>query len=178
MKAKWVPLENIVFTDFVSRQYEYIFSLSKPRQQECIPVGCVPSAAVAVTGGCLPRGCLPRGVSARRGVSDTPPVDRMTDTCKNITSPNYVADGNSPQFGIFNLVPGLSSVETIAEHLSVLVVPEVITDGVTSTSVGWRHFRSSNPRVGGVVRRNLVPTRITRSNWANKVNYLSNKHSV
>ena len=34
-------------------------------------------------GGCLPRGCLPReGVSARH-----PPMDRMTDACKNITLP-------------------------------------------------------------------------------------------
>ena len=82
-------------------------------KQECIPVGCVPSAAVAICwgGGCLPggvsaqRGCLPRGgvcpgvclpggvsaqgagVSAGVCLADTPPVDRMTDPCENITLP-------------------------------------------------------------------------------------------
>ena len=35
----------------------------KPRQQECIPVGCVPSAAETVS--VSDRGCLSRGVSAR-----------------------------------------------------------------------------------------------------------------
>ena len=40
-------------------------------EQECIPVGCVPSAAVAVGG----------------GVSTSPPVNRITDACKNITLP-------------------------------------------------------------------------------------------
>ena len=49
--------------------------------QECIPVGCVPSAAVAV----CPGGGYPHkegGVSGRQ-----PPVNRMTDRCKNITLP-------------------------------------------------------------------------------------------
>ena len=71
--------------------------------QECIPVGRVPSAAVAVCWGrgCLPakgrlpRGWLSRGVSARgvcvskHALSQTPhpPVNRMTDRCKNITFP-------------------------------------------------------------------------------------------
>ena len=54
--------------------------MKKKQKQECIPVGCVPSAAVAV--------CW-RGVSARGLVSQhalkriPPPVDRMTDRCKN-----------------------------------------------------------------------------------------------
>ena len=40
--------------------------------QECIPVGCILSSVVAVPGG---------GVSA----CQTPPVNRMADTCKTIT---------------------------------------------------------------------------------------------
>ena len=76
--------------------------------QECIPVGCVPSATVAFSGGvclggvcpgrCLPREggvypggvcprCLPRGGCLRGGLEYTPPVNRMTDRCKNITFP-------------------------------------------------------------------------------------------
>ena len=51
-------------------------------KQECIPVGCVPSAAVAVCPGGSTRGGLPGGV-----LPDTPPCDRMTDRCKNITLP-------------------------------------------------------------------------------------------
>ena len=66
-------------------------------KQECIPVGCVPSAAVAVSapgvgGVCLLRGGLVRGgvpvpggcACSREGVV-SPPVNRMTDRCKNIT---------------------------------------------------------------------------------------------
>ena len=71
--------------------------------QECIPVGCVPSAAVAVCwgvsalgvsahGGCLPMGgCLPKGGVCPWGAYPSmhwgrhPPVNRMTDRCKNIT---------------------------------------------------------------------------------------------
>ena len=65
-------------------------------KQECIPVGCVPSAAVAVSGVCVPRGCLPVGGGLPGGVSDIgggvhlPPVDRMTDTCENITFPQLL----------------------------------------------------------------------------------------
>ena len=84
---------------------------TKILQQECIPVECVPSAAVAFSRGrvvclggvcprgCLPRGCLPKGVSASGGAclgecllremsaqrGCTPPMDRMTDACENIT---------------------------------------------------------------------------------------------
>ena len=75
--------------------------------QECIPVGCIPSATVAILGGlllgggsalggCLLWGCLlwggacfgdacSWGVVSQHALRQTPPVDRMTDTCKNIT---------------------------------------------------------------------------------------------
>ena len=39
-------------------------------------------------GGCLPRGCLPIGVACPGGIClgvCTPPVNRITDRCKNIT---------------------------------------------------------------------------------------------
>ena len=39
-------------------------------------------------GGWLPRGCLP-GESAQGGY-DSPPVDRMTDACENITFPQLL----------------------------------------------------------------------------------------
>ena len=59
------------------------------RKQECIPVGCVPSAAVAITvcpgGGSAQGGGVCPGESVYGGVH--PPVDRMTDRCKNITLP-------------------------------------------------------------------------------------------
>ena len=55
--------------------------------------GGVCPGGVCLEGGCLPRGCLlggvcPGGVSApvHTGMH-TPPVDRMTDMCKNITLP-------------------------------------------------------------------------------------------
>ena len=56
----------------------------------CLPGGCLPARGVsarqgefACQGGVYLRGgCLPRGVSARH-----PPVDRMTDSCENITLP-------------------------------------------------------------------------------------------
>ena len=69
-------------------------------QQEGIPVGCVPSAGVAVGGGgglSAGEGVSAQGwVSAWEGVCpggvcpsacwDTPPVNRMTDACENVTS--------------------------------------------------------------------------------------------
>ena len=57
-------------------------------EQECIPVGCVPSAAVAVFfgGGEVSAGGVYPGVSAQLG-GVCPPLDRMTDRCKNITLP-------------------------------------------------------------------------------------------
>ena len=74
-------------------------------EQECIPVGCVPSAAggVCLGGVCPGAECLPGGVSAQGGMvcipscteADIPPVNRMTDRCKNITLPQAsFADGN------------------------------------------------------------------------------------
>ena len=48
--------------------------------QKCIPVRCVPSAAVAISW----------GVSAQGGVCQTPPLDRMTDICGNITFPQLL----------------------------------------------------------------------------------------
>ena len=66
-------------------------------KQECIPAGCVPAArrpyaGVYVPGGGVsaPGGVCSRGGSAPGGVSQhalrqTPPVNRMTDRCKNIT---------------------------------------------------------------------------------------------
>ena len=48
-------------------------------------------------GGVCLEGCLPGGVSAQGGVApnpdpeaDTPPVDRMTDACENITFPQLL----------------------------------------------------------------------------------------
>ena len=69
--------------------------------QDCIPVGCIPPAcspflpACAVQGDAgSPGGCLLRGVSASGGgvsqhaLRHTPlPVNRITDSCKNITFP-------------------------------------------------------------------------------------------
>ena len=50
----------------------------------CLPRECLPRAVGVCLGGRLPRvWCLPRGCLA-----DTPhPVNRMTDTCENITLP-------------------------------------------------------------------------------------------
>ena len=51
--------------------------------------GCLPGRGVSAQEG----GVCPEGVSAQGGVcpegclSDTPPVDRMTDACENITLP-------------------------------------------------------------------------------------------
>ena len=75
-------------------------------KQVCIPIGCVPPAgcpylpAYTAPGGVYSRGCLLRGkggvcsqggVCSRGGIpacteADTP-VNRITDTCKNITLP-------------------------------------------------------------------------------------------
>ena len=50
----------------------------------CMPGGCLPARGSACQGG-LPAG----GSACQGGVSacNNPPVDRMTDTCKNITLP-------------------------------------------------------------------------------------------
>ena len=75
--------------------------MRKSIPQECIPVGCVPSAAVAVSapggvpgpggGGVWSGGVPGAGVSGPGGLvsqhalRQTPPVNRITDRCKNIT---------------------------------------------------------------------------------------------
>ena len=51
----------------------------------CLPRECLPGRGVCAEE-CLPgRGCLRRGVSAQRVSARHPPVERMTDSCKNIT---------------------------------------------------------------------------------------------
>ena len=52
-----------------------------------LPRGCLPRGVSA--GGCLPRGCLARGCLLRVfcHTHPLPPVNRMTDTCENITLP-------------------------------------------------------------------------------------------
>ena len=92
--------------------------------QECIPVGCLPPACCPggclVLGGCLlPRegeeGCLVWGGVCSQGgdwsgdgipactEADSPPVNRITDTCKNITLPQLslravINDSSSKEF--------------------------------------------------------------------------------
>ena len=70
-------------------------------KQDCIPVGCVPPAccqylpAYTVLGGLLlggawSQGCLllvTEGCIPAYNGPDLPPVNRITDTCKNITLP-------------------------------------------------------------------------------------------
>ena len=53
-------------------------------EQECIPVGCVPADRRPYAGVCFPGGGGPP--SSRGGLlARPPPVNRMTDRCKNIT---------------------------------------------------------------------------------------------
>ena len=70
-------------------------------KQVCIPVRCVPPACLpsvfggeggVASRGCIhPRGCIQRGVcihmSCVLDAPTLPPMDRMTDTCENITFP-------------------------------------------------------------------------------------------
>ena len=51
-------------------------------KQECIPVGCVPAAHWPYAGVCFPGGGVLLGGFSLPG---DPPVNRITDTCKNIT---------------------------------------------------------------------------------------------
>ena len=80
--------------------------------------GCLPARGVSPCQGCLParRRCLPAmGVSVCQGVSayqggvfllggvrlpDPSPVDRMTDTCKNITLPQADSKKQSRHFSL------------------------------------------------------------------------------
>ena len=66
--------------------------------QECIPVGYIPPAAVAAGGEGPAAGCLPGGICVGRFLPGgcvcltrgcTPPVNRMTDACENITFPRH-----------------------------------------------------------------------------------------
>ena len=97
-----------ISNQIISNQSQIIFI----SQQECIPVGCVPYVRCSgrllggvcpggsAQGGCLPGGVCPGGVSlgglcpggvsaAQGGVclGGCLPVNRITDRCKNITSP-------------------------------------------------------------------------------------------
>ena len=89
-------------------------------KQECIPVGCVPAAHRSYAGVCFPGGgclvwgvmclvlggvCLVRGgcawsgggsASVPCGIPPPPPVNRMTNRCKNITLAT-IAAGNNQQ---------------------------------------------------------------------------------
>ena len=76
-------------------------SIPQHVSQEYIPLRCVPAAAVAATrcwslgvfrGGVPTRGlptlgCANWGVCLLGGLPYTPTLDRMTDTCENITLP-------------------------------------------------------------------------------------------
>ena len=48
-----------------------------------LPRGCLPR-------GCLPRGCLPGGCTPPWSQRQNPPVNRITDRCKNITFPQLL----------------------------------------------------------------------------------------
>ena len=119
LKAKY-ELTNSVFPTHVD-----VLKVSYTRtniflKQECIPVGCVPTATVAVCWGgvCLsacwdtpPPGCGPGDTSsgstpqpphwvwawrpARHAGIPPPPVNRLTDRCKNITLPQTSFVGNN-----------------------------------------------------------------------------------
>ena len=71
--------------------------LPRGSSQGVCPRGCLPRG-VSVQGGLTMsargRGCLTRGVSGQGGVCQTPPLDRMTDTCKTLSCCNCGADGN------------------------------------------------------------------------------------
>ena len=57
-------------------------------KQECIPVGCVPSTAVAISRGVCSGGVCSWGggwYPSMHWGRPPPPVNRMTDRCKNIT---------------------------------------------------------------------------------------------
>ena len=72
-------------------------------KQDCIPVGCIPPACwpylpacIAQGGGVCSGGCLLWESCSGGGIpacteADSP-IDRMTDTCKNITFANFVCE--------------------------------------------------------------------------------------
>ena len=132
------------------------------KKQDCIPVGCVPPAhwpylpaccvpggawsrGVPGLGGAWSRGCLVRGVCLVRGGCvpgpggwypsmhwGRPPVNRITNRCKNITLPQTsFADGkNTIQFGteaqlfiVFHWNPAVR----IKLNVALCEVPSVVT---------------------------------------------------
>ena len=101
-----------LFVQFLSFSYSFWQNLLK---QECIPVGCVSPArlrypVVSVAGVCPPRpldadlldadtpsGCRPCPFGCRP-YYPTPLVDRITDTCENITLPQTLFAGGNNRF--------------------------------------------------------------------------------
>ena len=51
--------------------------------------------------GVLRGGCLHGGCASQHALRQTPPVDRMTDACENITLRHFVADGNYVHLGVY-----------------------------------------------------------------------------
>ena len=56
----------------------------------CFPGGFFPGGVCVLPRGasrgvCLPGGCFPGGLVSKHALRQTPPVNRMTDRCKNIT---------------------------------------------------------------------------------------------
>ena len=86
-------------------------------KQECIPVGCVPPACCPYLPACTARRgvyLVPGGCTGSRGDGCTlsrrggylprysPPVDRMTDRCKNITLPQTSFAGGNDKKNVRN----------------------------------------------------------------------------
>ena len=74
----------------------------------------------------------PLNIPSGYGPGDPLPVDRMRDTCKNITSTNYVADGNKAYVLISELIAFhavLTSYFTIAELTPVIFNQIVLNEG-------------------------------------------------
>ena len=118
-------------------------------KQECIPVGCVPSAAVAVPPkGGLPQCMLgyhpsdqapppreqtlpwtkyppridPREQTPPHQTPQTrhPPVDRMTDTCKNITFATSLRTVKIKNYGVSNNSENIQNLLKLLQGVSVL----------------------------------------------------------
>ena len=61
--------------------------IGEKQDQNAFQYDAVPGEGVCL-GGCLPGRCLPRGwVVSAKGACTPPPVNRITDRCKNITFP-------------------------------------------------------------------------------------------
>ena len=92
-------------------------------EQECIPVGCVPPAAVAISGGVSPPGIPPEqtpckacwDTTCNACWDSTPPVNRMTNRCKNITLPQTSFAG-----GKYNI--SLRSPEETFQHYTITLI--------------------------------------------------------